>query len=254
MPALAENPLLMDQLSGYFPEHTSLRIPRHISIMMDGNRRWARRRGLPSFFGHRAGAANLTKIVEAAADFGVKALTVYSFSTENWNRSTAEIEALFHIMKVYLRNKRREMVDQGVRLQTIGDLSKFPEDLLEELEASREATKNGTRIELILALNYGGRDDIRRAAVALIEDYEKGKIAKEDISEDMFASYLDTSPWGDPDLFIRTSGEWRISNFLLWQVSYAEVYITDVLWPDFDERQLLLAIQDYQKREKRFGG
>lgn len=252
----AENSCLLqkDFASDLFHRLDPTRIPYHVAVIMDGNRRWARKRGLPSLFGHRAGATNLNRIVQAAADFGVKVLTVYSFSTENWNRSSAEIQALFHIIKTYLRNKREEMIAQGVRLQTIGDLSRFPEDVLQELEESRRATSHCTRIELVLALNYGGRDDIRRAAIALLEDFSKGKITKEAISEEIFAGYLDTSAWGDPDLFIRTSGEWRISNFLLWQLSYAEVYITDVLWPDFDERQLLLALEDYQQREKRLGG
>ena len=146
------------------------------------------------------------------------------------------------------------MEEQGVRLQTIGDLSRFPKDVLEELEETRRATSHCNRIDLVLALNYGGRDEIRRAAIALLDDFAKGKISKESISEEIFASYLDTSKWDDPDLLIRTSGEWRISNFLLWQLSYTEVYITDVLWPDFDERQLLLALEDYQQREKRLGG
>lgn len=230
------------------------RIPHHVAIIMDGNRRWARKRGLPALFGHRAGEANLKRIVNAAADYGIKVLTVYAFSTENWNRSAAEVQGLMHILKTYLRNEREEMIAQGVRLQTIGDLSRFPKEVLDELEESRRATAHCTHIELVLALNYGGRDDIRRAAIALLDDVASGKIEKEAISEEIFASYLDTSAWGDPDLFIRTSGEWRISNFLLWQLSYTEVYITDVLWPDFDERQLLLALVDFQQRDRRLGG
>lgn len=230
------------------------RIPHHVAIIMDGNRRWARKRGLPALFGHRAGEANLKKIVKAAADFGIKVITVYAFSTENWNRSAAEVQGLMQILKTYLRNEKDEMIAQGVRLQSIGDLSRFPDEVLHELEETRRATAHCTRIELVLALNYGGRDDIRRAAVALLSDFAQGKVDKEAVSEELFASYLDTSAWGDPDLFIRTSGEWRISNFLLWQLSYAEVYITDVLWPDFDERQLLLALEDFQSRDRRLGG
>jgi len=252
---IAENPPLTqeDFASDLFQRLDPANIPRHIAIIMDGNRRWARKRGMPAFFGHRAGASNLHRIVQAAANAGIKVVTVYSFSTENWNRSAAEVYGLFHIFKIYLRQKREEMIAQGVRLQAIGDLSRLPKDVLLEVEEARKATSHCCRIELVLALNYGGRDDIRRAAISLLEDFTKGKIAKEAVSEEMFASYLDTASWGDPDLFIRTSGEWRISNFLLWQLSYSEVYITDVLWPDFDERQLLLALEDYQQRERRLG-
>lgn len=252
----AENVSLLqkDSLASYIARLDPDRIPRHVSIMMDGNRRWARKRGLPALFGHRAGEANLKKIVQAAADFGIKVLTVYAFSTENWNRSAAEVQGLMLIMKTFLRAEREEMIAQGVRLQTIGDLSRFPKDVRDELEESRRATAHCTRIELVLALNYGGRDEIRRAAIALLDDFEKGKIDKNAVSETLFASYLDTSRFGDPELYIRTSGERRISNFLLWQVSYAEVYITDVLWPDFDERQLFLALEDYQSRDRRLGG
>lgn len=231
------------------------RIPHHVAIIMDGNRRWARKRGLPSMLGHRAGAVNLIRMVKSAADFGIKVLTVYAFSTENWkNRTSVEVDGLMHLLKNFLKQEREGMIAQGVRLQTIGDLSRFPDDVLRELEESRQATSHCSRIELVLALNYGGRDDIRRAAISLLEDYDAGKIAKEEISEEIFGRYLDTSAWKDPDLFIRTSGERRISNFLLWQLSYAEVYITEVLWPDFDEKQLLLALEDYQQRERRLGG
>lgn len=230
------------------------RIPHHVAIMMDGNRRWARKRGLPSMLGHRAGAENLIRMVKAAADLGIKVLTVYTFSTENWNRSPAEVDGLMHLLASYLKEQREEMIAEGVRLQTIGDLSRFPPNVLHELEESFQATSHCNRIELVLALNYGGRDDIRRAAIALLEDFEAGKIAKEDISEEVFAGYLDTSAWKDPDMVIRPGGERRISNFLLWQLSYAEVYITDVLWPDFDAQQLLLALEDYQTRERRLGG
>ncbi len=239
--------------SNFFERLDPANIPRHVAIIMDGNRRWARKKGLPTFFGHRAGAANLHKIVQTAANVGIKVMTVYSFSTENWNRSTAEIYGLFHLIKMYLRYKREEMIAEGVRLQAIGDLTRLPKDVLIELEETRKATSHCSRIELVLALNYGGRDDIRRAAISMMEDFAKGKIAKETVSEQTFANYLDTAPWGDPELFIRTSGEWRISNFLLWQLSYTEVYISDVLWPDFDEKQLFLALEDYQQRERRLG-
>ena len=230
------------------------RKPHHIAIIMDGNRRWAHNKGLPAIFGHRAGATNLNKIAKAAADWGVKILTVYAYSTENWNRRTPlETHAMMELFKQSLIDQREEMLTYGVRLQSIGDLRCFPRDVLQELELSCRMTRQCDRIELVLALYYGGRDDIRRAAIALLDDYVLGKVARDDISEEVFARYLDTSRWPDPTLFIRTSGEHRLSNFLLWQLSYAEVYISDILWPDFDERQLLLALEDYQQRERRLG-
>jgi undecaprenyl diphosphate synthase len=254
---VAENSSLQqkDFLPGLPRRLDPSRVPHHVALIMDGNRRWAQKRGLPVIFGHRAGAANLNKIVKAAADLGVKVLTVYAFSTENWkNRSSLEVHGLMQLFRDYLLDQRDEMIAHGVRLQSIGDLSRFPKDVLHELEESRQATSHCTRIELVLALNYGGRDDIRRAAIALLEDFAAGKIAKDKISEEVFARYLDTSKWMDPVLFIRPGGERRLSNFLLWQLSYAEVYVSDILWPDFDERQLLLALEDYQQRERRLGG
>ncbi len=229
-------------------------VPEHVAIIMDGNRRWAKNRNLPPMLGHAQGAATLLKVVEAAIRFGVKVLTVYAFSTENWQRSKFEIATLMQIFKKNLLQQRGPMIEQGVRLQTIGDLKRFPRDLLEVLEESCRVTKGGDKIDLVLALNYGGRDDIRRAVLAIVDDVAAGLMKKEELSEEKISSYLDTAKWCDPTLFIRTSGEKRLSNFLLWQLSYTEVYITDVLWPDFDERELLLALLDYQQRQRRLGG
>ncbi len=229
------------------------RIPEHIAIVMDGNRRWARHKGLPAIAGHARGADMLFAIVKAAKAIGVKILTVYAFSTENWHRSSIEIEALMYLFKKTLRDEREFMRTQGVRLSTIGCLERFPKDVLEEIDISKEATADGGSLDLVLALNYGGRDDIRRAAQRILEDYSAGRLPTRDITEAIFSNYLYTAQWKDPDLFIRTSGEKRLSNFLLWQLSYAEVYITDVLWPDFDEKELLLAIADFQKRDRRCG-
>lgn len=230
------------------------RIPRHVAIAMDGNRRWAKKRFLPAVAGHWKGADALMRTVRAASSLGIKVLTVYSFSTENWNRSPDEVHELMHLFKVYLKRQRESMIKEGVRLGAIGDISRFPQEVQEVLQESKEATAGGDKIELVLALNYGGRDELKRAVVALVEDVEKGRISKNEVSESLIARYLDTAAWGDPDLLIRTSGEYRLSNFLLWQLSYAEVYFTQTLWPDFKPRDLLAAVLDYQQRSRRLGG
>jgi len=228
-------------------------IPEHIAIIPDGNRRWARKRGLPAMIGHAQGAVALQNVVRAAAKLGVKTLTVYTFSTENWSRSEEEVDTLLRLLKKNLLDLRGMMVEEGVRFETIGNLARFPNDLLEELYATKEATKEGKQIELVLAMNYGGRDEICRAVKTILEDLAKGEFKDLNLTESTFARYLDTSKWKDPELFIRTSGEKRLSNFLLWQLSYSEVYITEVLWPDFDEKELNRAIIDFQKRERRCG-
>jgi undecaprenyl diphosphate synthase len=230
------------------------RIPHHIAIIMDGNRRWAKQHHLPCMVGHWKGAEALTHIVRAAAKLGVKVLTVYSFSTENWVRGSEEVQALMHLFKVYLERQKEFMVQEGVRLSAIGNLARLPPSVRTALDTCKEATKNGQEIDLVLALNYGGRDDIRRACLSMIADCEAGALTKEAISEELFSRYLDTAAWPDPQLLIRTSGEKRLSNFLLWQLSYAEVYVTDVLWPDFTEKDLLGAVREYQQRERRLGG
>jgi undecaprenyl diphosphate synthase len=204
--------------------------------------------------GHWKGAETLTKIVRAASELGIKVLTVYSFSTENWGRAKEEVDALMHLFKVYLEKQREPMIREGVKLEVIGDLQRMPASVLKEINLSRASTAIGKKIDLVLAINYGGRDDIRRAFVAMIEDFEKGKLAKEQISEQMISQYLDTARWPDPDLLIRTSGERRQSNFLLWQLSYTEFYHTDILWPDFDEHELLHAVREVQQRQRRIGG
>jgi undecaprenyl diphosphate synthase len=191
--------------------------------------------------------------VRAASGYGIKVLTVYAFSTENWKRSAVEVKALMRLFKSYLIRQRDSMIEEGVRLNTIGDISKFPKDVNRVFEETVEATKGGTKLDLVIALNYGARDELKRALGAMIEDCLAKKISKEELSEELISSYLDTARWKDPDLLIRTSGESRISNFLLWQISYAEVVVTDVPWPDFTEKDLLAAIHEYQKRELRLG-
>ena len=229
------------------------RVPKHIAIIMDGNRRWAKNQGLLSMVGHWHGAEALTKIVEAASSMGVKVLTVYAFSTENWNRTPEEVDSIMQLFRMYLIGQKERMVREGVRLGTIGDVRKLPTQVKETLDDVKKATSGGDKIDLVLALNYGARDDIKRALVTIVEDCERGRIQKEDITEALISRYLDTAPWGDPDLLIRTSGENRLSNFLLWQISYTEVYITDVLWPDFDEQELTRAVAVFQKRVRRVG-
>jgi len=241
----------------YSAEHTASldlsKIPSHIAIIMDGNRRWAKRQGLPAMMGHWKGAETLTKIVRAASELGIKTLTVFSFSTENWSRAKEEVDALMHLFKIYLIKQREEMAREGVRLQAIGDLERLPAFVIDELQRSKEHTAHCKKIDLVLAINYGGRDDIRRAVVSMMSDFEKGKLSKEQISESTISRYLDTAQWPDPELLIRTSGENRQSNFLLWQLCYSEFYLTDVLWPDFDEHALLQAIQYIQQRQRRLG-
>lgn len=229
------------------------RLPKHVAIIMDGNRRWAKRRGLPLAMGHWEGAEVLTDIVRAAAELGIKALTVYSFSTENWLRPEKEIETLMNVFEHYLVHKKELMVRDGVRLEAIGDLSRLPPRVQEAFFAAKKATEQCDRIQLVLALNYGGRDEIRRAVVKILQDHEQHKLSSDALTEESIARYLDTTRWGDPDLLIRTSGEWRISNFLLWQISYAEFYVTDILWPEFSPKQLLEAVLSYQRRDRRGG-
>jgi len=228
-------------------------LPRHVAIIMDGNRRWARQKGYLPVVGHWRGAETLMKITEIAASLGIKVLTVYAFSTENWKRSIEEVNDLMQLLKNYLLMQKDLMLKEGVRLQTIGDLSYFPEELKVIIEKVKKETEKGEKINLVLALNYGARDEICRAARTIFEDIEKGLVKKEDVSEQLFSRYLDTAPWGDPDLLIRTSGELRVSNFLLWQISYAEVYVTETLWPDFQESDFLAALLNYQNRERRQG-
>jgi undecaprenyl diphosphate synthase len=230
------------------------KIPSHVAIIMDGNRRWAKRQGLPALMGHWKGADTLTRIVRSASELGIKALTVYSFSTENWNRAQEEVDGLMHLFKVYLEREREPMRCEGVRLDAIGDHSRLPAFVLRELELSKSYTSHCKKIDLVLAINYGGRDDIRRAFVGMMEDCERGKLSKDQISEKMISRYLDTAKWPDPELLIRTSGERRQSNFLLWQLCYSEFYHTDVLWPDFDEHDLLQAVREHQLRQRRLGG
>lgn len=240
----------------YTPEQLSIleKIPKHIAIIMDGNRRWAKQRGLHPTMGHWEGAEVLIDVVRAAIELGCQTLTVYSFSTENWDRTPEEIEALMNVFELYLVQKRELMVREGIRLDAIGDLSKLPKRVLDAFEETKRQTQNGDRIKLVLAINYGGRDEIRRAVVKILQENEKQKIELDQVSEEFIAQKLDTHGWSDPDLLIRTSGELRISNFLLWQISYTEFFYTDVLWPDFSAQNLYQAVLSFQQRNRRRGG
>lgn len=230
-----------------------MRIPRHIAIIPDGNRRWAKQRDEMAFLGHQAGANTLIEIVKAGKELGVKAMTFYLFSTENWNRSKEEVIALMWLLEDFLRRRCEEMKEHGVRLMTIGNLAALSSEVQLAIEETKQSTAHCTNIDMIFALNYGGRDDLCRAFHKIIDEH-KGMLKSEHLTENLISRHLDTAPWGDPDLLIRTSGEMRISNFLLWQLSYSEIHVTDALWPDFSHEDLLKAIKDFQTRDRRLGG
>jgi undecaprenyl diphosphate synthase len=247
-----------EKSSRFHPSQLALldrsRIPRHIAIIPDGNRRWAKKRLSSIHEGHREGADTLMEIVKAAQELDIKGITFYSFSTENWNRPPEEVMALMALFTTYLTEQREEMVQSGIKLETIGDLTPLPACLRETIHATKVATQDCNKISLILALNYGSRNEICRAFRAILDDYDQRYLSKEEINEATISRYLDTYPWGDPDLLIRTSGELRVSNFLLWQISYSEIHVAPVLWPDFTPQHLIEAILDFQGRQRRWGG
>ena len=228
-------------------------IPRHIAIIMDGNGRWAKERSLPRTEGHRRGADTVRAITEACGELGVEYLTLYAFSSENWKRPKREVEALMKLLEQFLRTKTPEMMEQNVRLQAIGRLHDLPQSCQQQLHRSIEQTSQNTGLTLILALSYGGREEIIDGVKSLIESVERGHLDKGMIDTEVFSKHLYTRYYPDPDLLIRTSGEMRLSNFLLWQLSYTEFYITDTLWPDFGKADLVKAIRSYGNRHRRFG-
>jgi undecaprenyl diphosphate synthase len=232
-------------------------LPRHVAIIMDGNRRWAKKHSISQIRsvidGHWAGADVLQNILKAAQEIGIQILTVFAFSTENWQRSRHEVDALIHIFELYLKENREKMKEGGVKFNVIGNLFPFPSSLKEEVLKTIEATKEGKSIEFIVALNYGGRDDLTRAIKKIVKDCLENKLEKEKITEEIIAKYLDTANWEDPDLLIRTSNEMRVSNFLLWQLAYTEIYVTTRLWPEFTSHDLLQAVAYFQEREIRRG-
>lgn len=229
-------------------------IPSHVAIILDGNGRWAAKKNLPRAMGHKTGCETLEQIVEDAARIGLDYLTVYGFSTENWKRSEQEVSALMKLFRFYMVKLIKVANDNNVKVKMIGDKSRFATDIIEGIDKLVESTKNNTGMTFIFAVNYGGRDEIVRAVRKIAATYKHDDLDISDIEECTISSYLDTAEIPDPDLLIRTSGELRISNFLLWQIAYSEIYITDVLWPDFNKTELLKAIVDYNKRERRFGG
>lgn len=229
------------------------KLPRHLAIIMDGNGRWAQRRSLPRIEGHRSGAEVVRKVVRACRRWGIQVLTLYAFSIENWHRPLHEVGALMGLLKDYLRSERQEMLDNGIRLQVIGAPEDMNSDVQEVIKETLEATAHNKDMILNLALSYSGRSEILKAVSRVLIDVKGGSVGLDAISEDVFAEYLDTAGLPDPDLLIRTSGEQRISNFLLWQMAYTEIYFTDTLWPDFSEAELLEALRDYERRERRFG-
>lgn len=227
-------------------------IPAHVAIIPDGNRRWALRRAASAIIGHEQGADTLTIAVEAAKELGIKALTVYTFSTENWQRPEEEINALMWLFERYVRKQEKIMIREGTRLMTIGDLTKVPPSVRKAFEDVKSSTAHCNDIDLILAINYGGRDEMCRAFNTILAKVKKGQIEGE-IDEATVARHLDTAEWGDPQLLIRTSGEVRISNFLIWQLAYTEIYLANVLWPEFSPQHLYDAVSTFQQRERRLG-
>lgn len=228
-------------------------IPNHIAIIMDGNGRWAKQKGLPRIAGHKSGVESVKDIVEAAAQIGVKHLTLYTFSTENWKRPKSEVFTLMRLLVRTLRKEINRLNKENIRVFTIGDFSSLPESVLREFEDAMEKTKNNTKMQLTIALSYGSRWEILDAVKRLMAEYERGEFTKDELDEKKFSQYLTTRDIPDPELVIRTSGEFRVSNFLLWQIAYSEFYVTETFWPDFRRNHLYEAIKNYQSRERRFG-
>ena len=234
------------------------RMPVHVAVIMDGNGRWAKKRGLPRLAGHNAGMKAMKKIVDHSDKLGIRYLTVYAYSTENWKRSIAEVSGIFRLLVSYVNSDLQELVRNNVRVKILGDYSELPEDAVRSLEKTLEKTKDNTGLQFNIALNYGGRDELRRAVQSLAFKVRNGQLAPEDITEDLISAELFTGSINadtpDPELIIRTSGELRLSNFLLWQSAYSELVFPDVLWPDFTPEEYEKAIEDFQSRERRFGG
>ena len=230
-----------------------MRVPNHIAIILDGNGRWAKKRGMPRSFGHVKGCENLEDICEVAKELGVKYLTVYAFSTENWKRSKEEVDGLMKLFRNYLKKCIKISQKNNMRVKVIGDITAFDSDIQESIEKLEDFSKDFTDLHFQIALNYGSRDEITRAVNRMLEDQKAGKL-ETPVSEDTISGYLDTAGLPDPDLMIRTSGELRLSNYLLWQLAYSEFYFTDVPWPDFKKEELVKAIEKYNERDRRYGG
>jgi len=230
-----------------------VQIPKHIAIIMDGNGRWAKSKGLPRFAGHKEGVSAVRRITEKCGQIGVKHLTLFTFSSENWNRPQTEVSALMTLLTGTLRKEIKKLNKNNVRFTTIGNVSDLPEKAQKEIRESIEFTKNNSGLNLVLALNYSGKQEIMNATKLIAKDIENGKLSINDIDENIFNSKLYTHNIPEPDLLIRTGGDYRISNFMLWQLAYSEFYITPIFWPEFNEEELMIAIHEYNSRERRFG-
>lgn len=238
---------------GDIQNNQELRIPKHIAIILDGNGRWAKKRFMPRNYGHAQGSKNVEKICEEAYNMGVEYLTVYAFSTENWGRPQSEVDALMKLLRNYMKDCVKTTSKNNMRVRVLGDISALDEDLQNSIKDLERISASNTGLNFNIALNYGSRDEIIRAIKQLVTDYDRKEVKLEDITDELFAKYLDTNGIPDPDLLIRTSGEQRLSNYLLWQLAYTEFYFTDVLWPDFDKKELLKAIEYYNSRDRRYG-
>ncbi|BBF42927.1 undecaprenyl diphosphate synthase [Lachnospiraceae bacterium KM106-2] len=238
---------------GDYINEQGLKIPNHVAIILDGNGRWAKKRFLPRNVGHKAGAKAVEQICEDAWNMGIKYLTVYAFSTENWNRPDDEVKALMNLLRNYLKDCIKRTTKNNMRVRILGDKHRLDQDLQDQIEELERISSANTGLNFQIALNYGSQDEMIRAMKKMLADYDKHQFSMNDLNKEMFESYLDTKEVPDPDLLIRTSGEQRLSNFLLWQLAYTEFYFTDVLWPDFDKKELLKAVEKYNGRERRFG-
>ncbi len=231
-----------------------MRVPQHVAIILDGNGRWAKSKGLPRNAGHTAGAKNVETICEDAYKMGIKYLTLYAFSTENWSRPEAEVNALMTLLDNYLKNCLKTADKNNIRVRVIGEIGRLSESFQERIKELEEKSSVNTGLNLTIAINYGSRDEMVRAMKHMMADHDAGKLEIEDITPECFSGYLDTKDLPDPDFMIRTSGEQRLSNYLLWQLAYSEFYFAEVPWPDFDKKELERAIEAYNKRDRRFGG
>ncbi len=231
-----------------------MKIPEHVAIILDGNGRWAKSKGLPRNAGHTAGAKNVETVCQAADELGIKYLTLYAFSTENWNRPEAEVDALMNLLESYLKNCIKTASKNNMRVRVIGEIGRLSEKFQNRIKELEEASSVNTGLNLTIAINYGSRDEMIRAMKNMMQDEKSGNITIDEVTPELFSSYLDTKDIPDPDLLIRTSGEQRLSNYLLWQLAYSEFYFTDVAWPDFHKKELEQAVYAYNKRDRRFGG
>lgn len=231
-----------------------MKIPQHVAIILDGNGRWAKSKGMPRNYGHTVGAKNVETVCQAADELGIRYLTLYAFSTENWNRPQSEVDALMRLLESYLKNCIKTAEKNHMRVRVIGDKTRLGAAFQEKIAKLEEASASNTGLNLTIAINYGSRDEMMRAMRRMLDDYKAGSITMDMVDEKLFSGYLDTKDIPDPDLLIRTSGEQRLSNYLLWQLAYSEFYFTDVPWPDFDEKELKKAIDTYGNRDRRYGG